>query len=556
MADGKFDLPDDLLSSKTISDHSSPKGEAWERNLEDRGLTGLLEDTKDQAISESNIPLSPQWLYAKSSDSKMLAAGSSWDIRMSNSNSLLNKTSGDTNPKDSWRLDGSQDKKDWRRTAPDLESSRRWREEERETSLLGRRDRRKDDRRADISSIRDVPENRTLASSERWHDVSSRNSSHESRRDNSGPRDGNDARDKWRPRHRLEIHAGGSASYHSAPGFGSERGRLEGSNVGFAGRGRSNANVSLQIGRPKSASVIGSLPLDKIRTFNAYCHPRGKLLDIYRGQNTAPSFDILPDEMDHSLLIMQKETIEPLAFVAPDAEEEAVLGDIWKGKTTSSGVLYNSSGDTSEGKQSSLVNREDNDDSGEKADVNNNYLGKHVETYMTGSQIIVTKEMNISNGGLRCVSPSDIDVTHPFVLDKEIGGSINDANDIVSFDNGQVTDLKMQNYTTLEDNESSIQSGVGGKLPEDSSSLFDFSSLLPPLVPNQINIKGNNESHSMASVIPPEDLSLCYLDPQGVIQGPYLGIDIITWFEQGYFGTDLPVRLAGCSGWITFPRTW
>ncbi|KAK8687173.1 hypothetical protein V6N13_086004 [Hibiscus sabdariffa] len=560
MADGKLDLPDDLLSS-TISDHSSPKGEAWERNLEDKGLTGLLEDTKDQAISESNIPLSPQWLYAKSSDSKMLAAGSSRDIRMSNSNLLPNKTSGDTNPKDNWRLDGSQDKKDWRRTAPDLESSRRWREEERETSLLGRRDHRKDDRHADTSSIRDVPENRTLASSGRWHDVSSRNSSHESRRDNKwslrwGPEDKekdsrtekrtytdkedaptekqalvgggrlasereNDARDKWRPRHRLEIHAGGSTSYHSAPGFGSERGRVEGSIVGFAGRGRSNANGSLQIGRPKSASVIGSLPLDKIRTFSAYCYPRGKLLDMYRRQKTAPNFDILPDEMDHLLPIMQKETVEPLAFVAPDAEEEAVLGDIWKGKTTSSGVLYNSFEDTSEGKQSSLVNREDNGDSGEKAAVNNNYLGKHVETYMTGSQIIATKEMNISNGGLRCASPSDIDVTHAFVLDKEIGGSINDADDIESFDNGQVTDLKMQIHTTLEDNESSIQSGVGGKLPADSSSLFDFSSILPPLVPNQINIKGNNEAHSMASVIPPEDLSLCYLDPQ-----------------------DLPVRLA------------
>ncbi|GMI76847.1 hypothetical protein HRI_001354000 [Hibiscus trionum] len=580
MADGKLDLPDDLIFSKTSSDHSSHKGEAWERNLEDKGFSGLLEDTKDQAISESNIPLSPQWLYSKSSDSKMLAAGTSGDIRMSNLNSLPNKTFGDPNPKDSWRLDGSQDKKDWRRTAPDLESSRRWREEERETSLLGRRDRRKEDRRADISLTRDVPENRTLASSERWHDVSSRNSSQESRRDSKwssrwGPEDKekdsrtekrtdaekedaptekqalvgggrlasereNDARDKWRPRHRLEIHAGGSSSYHSAPGFGSERGRVEGSNVGFAGRGRSNANGSLQIGRPKPVSVIGSLPLDKVRTFNSYCYPRGKLLDIYRKQKTAPNFDIIPDEMDHLLPIMQKETVEPLAFVPPDAEEEAVLGDIWKGKTISSGVLYNSSIDTNladviscEGKQSSLVNRDDNVDSGEKAAVKNT----------SGSQIIVTMEMSSSKGGLS-VSPSDIDGNPALVLDREIGGSITDADDIKSFDNGQVADLKLQKHTTLEDNESSMQFGVGGKLPEDSSSLFDFSSLQPPLGPNQINIKGNNEAHLLANVIPPEDLSLCYLDPQGVIQGPYLGIDIITWFEQGYFGTDLPVRLA------------
>ncbi|KAK8644112.1 hypothetical protein V6N13_123428 [Hibiscus sabdariffa] len=579
MADGKLELPDDLLSSKTSFDHSSLKGEAWERNLEDKGLTGLLEETLvDQAISESNIPLSPQWLYVKPSDSKMLAAGTSGDTRMSNL--LLNKTSGDPNPKDSWRMDGSQDRKEWRRTAPDLESSRRWREEERGTSLLGRRDRKKEDRRADISSTRDVPENRTLASSERWHDVSSRNSSHESRRDNKwssrwGPEDKekgsrtekrtdaekedaptdkqalvsggrlasdreNESRDKWRPRHRLEIHAGGSSSYYSAPGFGSERGRVEGSNVRFAGRGRTNANGNLQIGRPKS--VIGSLPLDK--TIYAYCYPRGKLLDIYRKQKTAPNFDILPDEVDHLLPIMLKETAEPLAFVPPDAEEEVVLGDIWKGKTTSSGVLYNSSWDTSEGKQSSSVKREDNVDLGEKAAVNNNYLGKHAEAHVTGSQIIVTKEMNSSKGGLRCVSPSDIDVTHALVSDWEIGGSINDANEIKSFDSGQITDLKMQKHPAFEDNESSMQFGVGDELPEDSSSLFDYSSLQPTLSPNQINIKGNNEAQSLESVILPDDLSLCYLDPQGVIQGPYLGIDIIAWFEQGYFGTNLPVRLA------------
>ncbi|KAK8335445.1 hypothetical protein V6Z12_A09G054500 [Gossypium hirsutum] len=557
MADGKLDLPDDLLSSKTSFDHSSLKvlGEAWDGNLEDKGHVGLLEGTKDQAISESNIPLSPQWLYSKPSDSKVLATGTSGDIRATNS--LSHRTSGDSNLKDSWRLDGSQDKKDRRKTAVDLESSRRWREEERETSLLGRRDRRKEDRRADISSMRDVSENK-LTSSERWNDINSRSSGHESRRDNKwssrwGPEDKekdsrtekrteaekeealtdkqafvsggriasdreNDSHDKWRPRHRLEIHAGGAASHHSAPGFGLERGRVEGSTVRFAaGRGRSNANVSLQIGRPKSASVIGSRPLDKNKSFNTYCYPRGKLLDIYRKQKTAPNFLTVPDEMDHLSPLTQKETVEPVAFVPPDAEEEALLGDIWKGKTTSSGVSYNTARDTSGGKQSSTLNMEDS-----------------VE-----SEINSTKE-----GGQRRVLPSDTGVTHALISDREIDGSINDADEIKSIDKGQVSDLKMQKLPRLEDKESSIHFGEGGELPEDSGSLFDFSSLQATLSHNQIDIKGNYEAHSLESVIPPEDLILCYLDPQGVIQGPYLGIDIISWFEQGYFGTDLPVRLA------------
>lgn len=52
----------------------------------------------------------------------------------------------------------------------------------------------------------------------------------------------------------------------------------------------------------------------------------------------------------------------------------------------------------------------------------------------------------------------------------------------------------------------------------------------------------------------PEELSLLYKDPKGLIQGPFKGIDIIGWFEAGYFGIDLPVRLensAADSPWLS-----
>ena len=42
----------------------------------------------------------------------------------------------------------------------------------------------------------------------------------------------------------------------------------------------------------------------------------------------------------------------------------------------------------------------------------------------------------------------------------------------------------------------------------------------------------------------PEELLLYYKDPQGQVQGPFSGSDIIGWFEAGYFGIDLQVRLA------------
>ncbi|TYI54394.1 hypothetical protein E1A91_D11G071300v1, partial [Gossypium mustelinum] len=332
---------------------------------------------------------------------------------------------------------------------------RHWRERERETSLLGRRDRRKEPS-PDISSTMD----------ERHQDVSNRSSGMDLEGQQVGLRDGvlktkkdsrnekrtdakrkmplltnstcrwggtasereNDSRDKWRPRHRLEVHAGGSASYRSAPGFG-----LEGDEwrdqmwVFAAGRGRPNSNASLQIGRPQPA-VIGALP------------------------------------MDHLSTVTQKEICcVPLAFVPPDAEEEAVLGEIWKGKT--------------------II---------------------HAETfYVSDSQMIMSKEMNISKGGQRCMPPSDLDVTNALGSDREIGGSTNYMDELKSFDNQQL------------------------------KSLFGFPSLQPTLGCNSINVEGNIPAHSLESAMPPEDMSLCYLDPQGVIQGPKVIV-----------GTDLPVRLA------------
>ena len=53
----------------------------------------------------------------------------------------------------------------------------------------------------------------------------------------------------------------------------------------------------------------------------------------------------------------------------------------------------------------------------------------------------------------------------------------------------------------------------------------------------------DNISEQLTSGIMPEQLSLYYRDPQGEIQGPFLGVDIISWFDQGFFGADLPVRV-------------
>lgn len=53
------------------------------------------------------------------------------------------------------------------------------------------------------------------------------------------------------------------------------------------------------------------------------------------------------------------------------------------------------------------------------------------------------------------------------------------------------------------------------------------------------------DSHKEMPVrqVSPEELCMHYTDPQGDIQGPFMGVDIIGWFEAGFFGLELPVRL-------------
>ncbi|KAK9271849.1 hypothetical protein L1049_002214 [Liquidambar formosana] len=595
-------------------------------------LTGLLDESKDQLGSENNIPLSPQWLYAKPVEAKTLTptaftrafeaippstsitvspfvqsskatfpspsvaldsfARASEAIPPSTSTTVspfvnplelcphlpnfvrqmfcFSGNSTDLNQKEGWRLDGSQDKKEWRRTVPDVETNRRWREEERETSLLGRRDRRKEDRRADGVASREISENRAV-SSDRWHDINNRSSGHETRRDNKwssrwGPEDkekdlrtekksdvekedthnekqsstgGNrtaserehDSRDKWRPRHRMEVHGGGSASYRTAPGFGLDRGRVEGSNVRFApGRGRSNISGNLQIGRPPSTSPIGFVPLDKNDnacgksglSIDTYCYPRGKLLDIYRKQKTISTFDAVPDGMEQVSPITLVGSTEPLAFVAPGAEEEAVLGDISKGKITGSGVLHNSFRDNNgrsnenftgagdmtllEGKGSFSNSTEEFGETFRKASVNTACQGS--EPYKEGEQNSMTASGVLGTEGLM----REVSDNYRFSSAREIGLSVNDVAELKAVENLQSADPAFLKKFKL-DNIESTTSETGTQLPDESSTLFDFSSTHKTLSSDQN-------------------------------YGPFLGIDIISWFEQGFFGTDLPVRLS------------
>ncbi|KAF6161545.1 hypothetical protein GIB67_009424 [Kingdonia uniflora] len=541
---------DDLLKDIIVKVKDSPlisKGENNEKNAP----MEFLDVSKDQVIQENIIPLSPQWLYAKPSETKPGIPCPSGDVRAPNSMPHGNST--DTIQKEGWRLDGSQDKKDWRRAAPETEHSRRWREEERETGLLGRRDRRKEDRHAENAP-------REAASSDRWSDAPGRNSAHEARRDNKwtlrwGPGDKEkdsrtdkrietekedinrvgieqretESRDKWRPRHRMENHSGVSSGHRVAPGFGPERGRLEGVNVGFAtGRGRSTIVGIPSLGTPSSTGPIGFSAL-------TYRYPRAKLLDIYRKQKHVPSFGIVPNVLEEVVSITQSKSVEPLAFVVPDVEEEAVLTDMWKGKTTSSEVIYDSSSDNVTRLNENLTVCEQaisNEEALECStkNVSNDAFQGHGVGIMNG----YSPQMDIFNA-------RDVSMKEGVEKFMDANGLINlNYTELKSGESNASGDNMPYSMENVESASSSDISKLSGKL----GSPFDMTLPQEIMSSNDQCLKNNEEANILPWGVPFEDLSFCYMDPQGEIQGPFVGADIMSWLDQGYFGTDLLVCLA------------
>ncbi|XVE66062.1 hypothetical protein DITRI_Ditri08aG0051200 [Diplodiscus trichospermus] len=548
-----------------------------------------VDDSKaDQLTSESSMPLSPQWLYAKPTETKM-------DMRVPNSVSTVNSI--DPNQKEGWRLDGSEEKKDWRKILSETESSRRWREEERETGLLSsRRDRRKGERRVDTTSTRETTESRSLSSSDRWNDSNVRNPGHESRRDSKwssrwGPEDkekesrsekrtdgekekedanndsqslvssnrslferDTDSRDKWRPRHRMEVHSSGSTFSRAASGFGPEKGRVESRNPGFTfGRGRSTC-----MGRSSSANSIGAIHSFKSESVpgkpnllaDTFCYPRGKLLDIYRREKRNPSFATVLDGMDESPPLTQVSIVEPLAFVAPDTEEEAILSDIWKGKVTSS-IVYNSCGQGKPNENVSEVG--DLESSVEKQGIPGQILtGGSVDTLQEAAHTDRYQANMVAGKGVDheednkiasiCL-PSNSDGIAPTVPKSNgICGAIEMGSSHHNIRENCNLDFASSGHPQFDDIEATPSFDIKLKLPGDSSSLFPVEFEKNQSSDEQI-IESNSEAKSLGGGTSPEDFTLFYIDPQGNIQGPFLGADIIMWFEQGFFGLDLPVRL-------------
>ncbi|XP_020551187.1 uncharacterized protein LOC105166153 isoform X2 [Sesamum indicum] len=545
--------------------------------------------------SDNSIPLSPQWLLPKPGENK---TGS---VTGENHFSPL---PGHGNHPDAMKVTGAVDdltdnyrKKDvFRPSVLDMESGRRdrWRDEERDTNSSVRKDRwregerehsdnRRVDRKAD-SSARYYGEARRTPG-ERWTDSGSRDN-HEQRRESKwntrwGPDDkaadavrekwgdsnreddvildkgssplpyhGKDEKDvdhyrPWRPntsysRGRADAHQQTSTPNKQVPTFSHARGRAENPAPNFSlGRGRVSAGgssvthtvINLQSHGPVAERGESGHGDPHLLFYN-----RTKLIDIYRTTDMIRHAKYL-EGVVHVPSLTQEEPIEPLAFCAPTPEELVILKGIDRGEISSSGAPQ---------------------------------VSKDGSAGRTTADFMQSRRNRL--GGNKDDLPVSLDDSKHETLDYPGGYSsysegLSHEKQIYSWPNAKVE--AMQEYQAFsgrklntEDSSRSTSDWreASTDIQKDLNNVWETSMIRSPKTkkgPTQWQVGDEPVMRRLPSAVfdremephkmsppSPEDLVLYYKDPQGEIQGPFAGSDIITWFESGYFGIELQVRLA------------
>ncbi|KAI4366381.1 hypothetical protein MLD38_022266 [Melastoma candidum] len=524
------------------------------------------------------IPLSPQWLLPKAGESKP------GYVPVDNFYSIGNRTEGFKSP-DILDEMAEAKKKDVFRPSPlDTDGNRRsrWRNEEKDTNSAVRKDRWRDGER-DLGDTRRIdrwdssakqPGEQRRAPAGRWTDSAGRDSNFELRRESKwnshwGPDDkgpdgsqekldsgkngdifiskgsapvGNHKKDEeqvrpWRPsftqgRARGDIPHQHNSTNKFIPSFSFGRASAE-TDIAKSPTGHGKAAFGgTSFGRLMQGLEKGA---DDHGDSSNLRYNRMKLLDIYRGINSRPVGDLEVGLVQVPPLT-QEDSSEPLAFLAPNSEELVVLEGIDKGDILSSGAPQISK-DGSGGRnlsgfplsrQSKHGSREDFyiDHDDVKGDLPEKQKSFHHQVQSSSLETIQEP------GGMS--------------FGKEAS-----KEDIESKINGGIINREPLSHGGLEVNwqqRTKAANGDWGNHPASETYFMD----------DRRPVKGDAmEKREPSAVLdweqearrrlagPPEELVLYYKDPQGEIQGPFSGSDIIGWFEAGYFGIDLQVRLAG-----------
>nr|GEV31271.1 hypothetical protein [Tanacetum cinerariifolium] len=525
----------------------------------------LTQISRDAQGSDSSIPLSPQWLLQKPGDDKTGTV--SGEIHTSPFPTFANRQG---TVKSQGNNDQAPDvqKKDVFRPSV-LDNRERWRDEERETNASARKDRwregdkelgdnRKVDRWTDNSSGKYYGEARR-APSERLADSGNKDANHDPRREGRwNPRWGPDGketdslRDKWtdsgkdewdtdhpRPWRSSSALSRGKTEppYHSltsnkqSPMVVHGRGRGENYNPTFSigrGKGGFEGNPMSNISNTTGSHSPFSEKTDRYDEESSFVkYSRAKLLDVYRVTDMRFNERMLEAAMLVPSLT-QEEPLEPLALIAPTAEELSILKGIDKGDILSSGAPQitkdgpagRNTGDmqsrrTKFGSREDLPPAADNYKDETADDFKDTGFGA---SYARDNDVESTRESRVHGTSTHSGTPWR-------------SSSFGERSQSTSHDLREIsTDIRSRtdiSRSQSQNNTSKWQVGEDPVIRRQPSGPLD-----------------REQEPIMLSQPSPEDMVLFYKDPQGAIQGPFTGIDVIGWFEAGYFGIDLLVRLA------------
>ncbi|XVF36120.1 hypothetical protein REPUB_Repub19eG0031100 [Reevesia pubescens] len=357
------------------------------------------------------------------------------------------------------------------------------------------------------------------------------------------------------------------------PTFSYGRGRGENHPSTFStGRGRGSSGGNSRASIPSHRQSLGTIS-DKGEIDCGESSPlrysRTNLLDLYRRTDMRIYQEIL-EEFVPVPSLTQDEPLEPLALCAPNSDEMVVLKGIDKGDITSSGAPQmpkdgpggRNSNEFTHSRRNKIGSREDlsssvDDHKEESADIpksgysnysegsslekNKGYLDNKFKSEAMdesgpyrrrAEEVPISREQSIPvtnsvNPGTMWRASSFGERPHTVT---------HDWKEIPSDDRSRTPDMSW----------SQPQKDIGERSVMNSSYSRDESNWKTsedPILKRQPSgvLEREPESRKLPA---PEDLLLHYKDPQGEIQGPFSGIDIVGWFEAGYFGIDLEVRLA------------
>ncbi|CAN7027896.1 unnamed protein product [Brassica oleracea var. botrytis] len=555
---------------------------------------------KDVQGSDNPIPLSPQWLLSKSGKSKT-GMGTVEAQCLHNPSGNGEETPDNPKKKDVFRpslLTAETGRREgWRDEERDTFSATRndrWRNGDKDFGDIKKVDRRDnvgsrqfgEPRRWTDSGNKDAGTEQRRGPSDRWTDSGNKDAGTEQRRESKwnsrwGPddkeaenarnkwdeagKDGEIIREKgpslpssdgdhyrpWRPsqgRGRGESLHSQSTPNKQGTAFSHSRGRGENTAIFSAGRGRMSSGGSLftsatnQSHPPGSASEKGESGTGEPYHLR---YSRMKLLDVYRMADTV-CFEKFPDGFIEVPSLTCEQPSDPLAICAPSSEEVNILDGIEKGKILSSGAPQISK-DGPSGRNPAEFSqprrlkpagsREDmtsaTDVSKEEIGETRNYPDDKFRPEASHEGYAPFRKGNEVQGNNHVQSPwrqpgeRSSRISHDW-NDPSADNKLKSSDTVWSHPKDSINHSG-SNVMSLPQSkgESRWQIGEDPALRRQPSLVFDREREVRKPMPSS-----------------PEELSLFYKDPQGLIQGPFSGSDIIGWFEAGYFGIDLLVRPA------------